>query len=530
MLEIHQPYSFLADHLSLHPSAGRGKNTSVTKNAADSIAARVYIFEDPSAKRWAALLGELLNPWQLKTVAQNANREMFSMQTPEGPVLLVRRQKPKGPFSHGALLEDSTQAWYREQGGQVLSALRGLQVMRASVMAEGLSDEAWLGLFLGFELSAYQFKSETQESPRQFPFVEIQMVSGASGKKEESRVELALQKAKALGQSTNWARHLVNLPPNVVNPVTVAESALSEFRGRSGMKVEVWDEKRLKQEKMGLHLGVGQGSATPPRLVHFRYRPGAATKSKRAGSLRPVAIVGKGVTFDTGGLDIKPSAGMRLMKKDMGGAAAVFALAWWASEVKYPAPLDFYLALAENAVDGKSFRPSDILMARNGKSVEIHNTDAEGRLVLADALDVAVTQTGAHEPEVVIDLATLTGAIKVALGGEIAGLFSNDDRLAKALNTAGTQAGELNWRMPMLSRYASGFSSPFADLVNAVDGFGGAITAALFLERFVRNKAWAHLDIYAWTDKATGSLTSVGANGQGVQTLVHYLETRAGLK
>jgi leucyl aminopeptidase len=189
--------------------------------------------------------------------------------------------------------------------------------------------------------------------------------------------------------------------------------------------------------------------------------------------------------------------------------------------------LDIYLALAENMVDARSFRPSDVMTARNGMQVEIHNTDAEGRLVLADVLDVAVTQQGADEPEMVIDVATLTGAIKVALGAELAGLFSNDDRLAEDLNRAGQAAGDLNWRMPMYGRYTSGMSTPFADIVNAVDGFGGAITAALFLEKFTRQKSWAHLDIYGWNDKATGPYTFAGGNGQAVQCLAQFLTDRA---
>jgi leucyl aminopeptidase len=217
---------------------------------------------------------------------------------------------------------------------------------------------------------------------------------------------------------------------------------------------------------------------------------------------------------------------MRLMKKDMGGAASIVGLATWVAEMKYPGPCDFYLALAENAVDANSFRPSDVCVARNGMSVEIDNTDAEGRLVLADALDVAVTQKGVDEPEVVIDVATLTGAIKVGLGVDIAGLFSNDDELAESLTTAGQRAGDLNWRMPLFDKYWGEMSSPFADCKNSGGSFGGAITAALFLQKFVRGKKWAHLDVYAWADKAQGALGAQGGSGQPVQALIEYLESR----
>jgi len=313
----------------------------------------------------------------------------------------------------------------------------------------------------------------------------------------------------------NMARHLVNLPPNELNPKTFAE--IASKCASTHLKVAVWDSKKLQQEGMGLHASVGQGSENGPCMVHLKYRP--SKKSK----LKPIAFVGKGITFDTGGLDIKPSSGMRLMKKDMGGAASVLAMAAWAAEDHYPGPLDFYLALAENSVDGKSFRPSDVVTARNGMKVEIDNTDAEGRLVLADVLDVACKQKGADEAEYVIDIATLTGAIKVGLGAEIAGLFSNDDELAAALTQAGQRAGDLNWRMPLYEKYWGEMSSPFADFKNSGGGFGGAITAALFLQRFVSGKKWAHLDIYAWTDKAQGPLLSSGANGQPVQCLIEFL-------
>lgn len=530
-MKIEIPRSLLAQNVQLKTRA----NSPAPSGTA--VRARVYVMNKPTPKQWAETLTAELESWQV-TTAVVANKDLLTSTTPKGPRFFLRRNSPKGPFSHGGKLEDSTKAWFREQGGALFSLLKASTHDEIELIGVGLDEAAWTGLFLGMELAAYQFKAEAfraseDSKPRSrksapvtalwsqgswSPQIEVE-VRGTGAK--PAAVAKCLERARTQGVSTNLARHLVNLPPNVVNPVSVARAVIEFLGGRPGVKVDVWDEKRLRDEGMNLHLGVGAGSPTPPRMVHIKYRPPGVRKNAR-----PVAIVGKGVTFDTGGLDIKPSAGMRLMKKDMGGSAAVFALAWWAAEAKYPAPLDFYLALAENSVDGLSFRPSDVLVSRSGKSVEIHNTDAEGRLVLADVLDVAVTQTGADEPELVIDLATLTGAIKVALGAEIAGLFSNDDRLCAQLERAGTEAGELNWRMPLLTRYTATFNSPFADMVNAVDGFGGAITAALFLERFVRQKSWAHLDIYGWNDKATGSLGFAGGNGQGVQTLVSFLEGR----
>lgn len=564
-MQIQIPRSLLAANLTLANGQAVGKATgkktaktkaqlkakAIAEKSDDStksnskVVARVYVMNKPTPTQWAQALSAELESWQV-TTAVVSGKDLLSSTTAHGPRIFLRRGAVKGPFSHGGRLEDSNKAWFREQGGSLLSLLKASTHDQIEIIGHGLDVAAWQGLFLGLELSAYQFKAEAfennsdqksntsaktkaqakfQSKPKEIwsqhswtPHIKV--FSTGSGPKPAQLAEI-LTSARALGTATNFARHLVNLPPNVVNPTSMAKAAQTLFRGRPGIKLDIWDENKLRQEGMGLHAAVGQGSPTPPCMVHFKYRPTAAAKNAR-----PVAIVGKGVTFDTGGLDIKPSAGMRLMKKDMGGAAAVMALAWWASEVRYPAPLDFYLALAENSVDGQSFRPSDVLVARNGKTVEIHNTDAEGRLVLADVLDVAVTRQGADEPELVVDLATLTGAIKVALGAEIAGLFSNDDALSLALEKAGTDAGELNWRMPLLTRYSSTFNSHFADIVNAVDGFGGAITAALFLERFVRNKPWAHLDIYGWSDKPTGSLGFAGGNGQGVQTLVSFLESR----
>ncbi|MFN9068629.1 MAG: leucyl aminopeptidase family protein, partial [Bdellovibrionales bacterium] len=258
------------------------------------------------------------------------------------------------------------------------------------------------------------------------------------------------------------------------------------------------------------------GSPDAAQLVHIAYRP------KNKSTKKPIAIVGKGVTFDTGGLDLKPAQAMRLMKKDMGGAASVMALAYWADLAQYEHPVDFYLALAENAVDGHSMRPGDVYRSRAGHLVEIDNTDAEGRLVLADALDVAAES----QPEVIINLATLTGACRVALGVELAGLFCNDDDLAQELAEAGQQSGDPNWRLPLVERYFSSYSSPVADFKNSGESFGGAILAALFLQKFVKNIKWAHLDMYSWTDRTNGIFQSPGGNAQSVQALIHWLEKR----
>jgi leucyl aminopeptidase len=393
----------------------------------------------------------------------------------------------------------------RDAMGTIVSMLERLDVEFAEIdLQVGKNELPWA--LTGLELALYRFKRVLKGE-----LSKIRFLIKHNGRKLSER---ELQDACLLGMGMNVARHLVNLPPNDLNPVTYASFAQAFLQGVKGVKVEVWDEKRLQSEGMGLHYGVGQGSATPPRLVHIRYRP--------PGGKKPVAFVGKGITFDTGGLDIKPSSGMRLMKKDMGGSASVFGLAYWAARSGLKQSLDVYLAVAENAVSGEAMRPSDVLTARNGTTVEIHNTDAEGRLVLADALDVAVTAK--DKPRYVIDVATLTGAIKVALGSGLAGLFSNDPKLAAALNLAGQTSADLNWVMPLFQRYRSSTNSNFADMVNSVDGFGGAVTAALFLEKFVRDVPWAHFDIYQWKDSAEGPWLESGGSGQTIPCLAQWLK------
>ena len=497
------PIPSLLDTVKLGSEAGSGKTTGY-----------LYVLGVEDRNKVTQLI-ERHAPQFQKTQLKKNTREFIQFLSEDGPMWILSPKSRKGPFSHQGRLEDSEYSWMRDQVGTIVALFRAYQLEQVEIELQATNEEQEKGLFVALEVAAYTYRATIDGTGvSDFPKISFQKF-GAPFAKD------TLAKAQALGASINLARHLVNTPPNFLNPDSMASFARKALSGARGVKVEVWDSKRLQKENMNLHLGVGRGAEHPPCLVHIKYRPTRAAKN-----LKPIAFVGKGVTFDSGGLDIKPSSGMRMMKKDMGGSATVLALAKWAAAVQYPRALDFYLAMAENMVDANSFRPSDVLTARNGLQIEIHNTDAEGRLVLADALDVAVTHKGADEPEIVIDVATLTGAIKVALGGEIAGLFSNDDRLAEELNRSGQEAGDLNWRMPLFSRYTSGMSSAFADMVNAVDGFAGAITAALFLEKFTRQKSWAHLDIYAWNDKASGPLSFAGGNGQAVQCLVRFLESK----
>lgn len=472
----------------------------------------VYVLGEEDRSYILSLIQAHSLDWQTEKI-RKSEKEVIHFIGKLGPVWMLRQKFSNEEPQHAGLLKESQYSWTRDQVGALVSAFKNLNLDQAVVEFHGTSDDQDLGALVGFELASYNFKSHSNANRfESLPVIHL--------RKTLTHFDRTLLKTAELrANAVNLARHFVNLPPNFLNPTTMADAVKAKKWPRT-CKVEIWDMKRLQKEGMGLHVAVGQGSKNAPCMIHIKYRPSVKTK------LQPVAFVGKGVTFDTGGLDIKPSSGMRLMKKDMGGAACVLALANWAAASNYEGPLDFYLGMAENSVDANSFRPSDVCVARNGLEIEIHNTDAEGRLVLADCLDVAVTATKADAPEVVIDVATLTGAIKVALGADLAGLFSNDDQLALQLSTAGQSAGDLNWRMPLFDRYNAMMSSPFADLTNAVDGFGGAITAALFLQKFVRGKKWAHLDIYAWTDKASGALSASGGSGQGVQALMEWLESR----
>ena len=455
-----------------------------------------------------ALLTDHLPEWAIETaLASGAEFQVFHGKL--GPLWLLRQMEAES----AAPLSKSNFARFRDLGGSVVPQLSQFKLDCLVLEMHSLTRDEEKALLVGLEMARYNYV-ENRDNPlktkKRLPDLQVWVHS------EDFNLDVVLE-AQRLALSVNIARHFVNLPGGELNPTTYADAAKKLFLSSESVAVDIWDETRLLQERMNLMLAVGQGASEKPCLIHLRYRP------RKSVLPRPIAIVGKGITFDSGGLDIKPSNGMRWMKKDMGGSAAAIAIAKWAELTALPVALDIYLAVAENAISGNSFRPGDVITARNGLTIEIHNTDAEGRLVLADALDVAVTQTGRDEPAAVIDIATLTGAIKVGLGGEIAGLFSNHDGLAEELEDAGQACGDLSWRMPLYAPYKSALRSTFADYANTADGFGGAITAALFLEFFIKGKPWVHLDVYAWKDSAGGAWSEAGGSGQPVFALTELL-------
>jgi leucyl aminopeptidase len=351
-----------------------------------------------------------------------------------------------------------------------------------------------------------RFKSEPE--PQSLP-ARVSLLGLAQG------AAAGLVAVEATCAGVELARRLVAAPPNKVTPQALADEAAA-LATAFGLELKVLEREECEALGMGAYLGVAQGSDLAPKFIHLIVRPeGEVT--------RRVALVGKGLTFDSGGYNLKTAGSMiEMMKYDMGGSAAVLGAARAIGQLR-PAGLEVHVIVAscENMISGGAIHPGDVLTASNGKTIEINNTDAEGRLTLADALVYA----GGLELDAIVDLATLTGACVIALGEEIAGLWSPSDALAEALLAAGRAGGESLWRMPLRSSYKEGLKSPIADLKNTGPRPGGSITAALFLQDFVaKGLPWAHLDIAGtvWNDKPRGA-DPAGATGFGVRTLVAWL-------
>lgn len=363
----------------------------------------------------------------------------------------------------------------------------------------------------GLLLGAYRFDTYRSEPrPVALEVADLHVTA------EAEAAERGVKRARATAGGAMVARDLVNVPPQDKRPPELADRAVALVDGLP-IDVRVFDEEALADGGYGGILGVGQGSSSPPRLVELRYRPADARKH--------VALIGKGITFDTGGLSLKPSASMETMKSDMAGAATVLGAIRAVAELGLPIEVTALLALAENMPSGSATRVSDVLRMKDGTTVEVINTDAEGRLVLGDAIAHAVEL----EPDVVVDVATLTGAAVVALGDRIGVVIANDDALAEELVGAGTATGEPLWRLPLArDEYGERVEGNIADLKNAGDRKAGTIFGALFLARFVPEAmSWAHLDVAgtAWADEAYGEYAK-GGTGVPVRTLLRWLDAR----
>ena len=378
----------------------------------------------------------------------------------------------------------------------------------ASVAPDLPAADAAQAVAEGMVLGAYQFLEYKHDGkPTKLSKVSIVGDGGAD-------VRAALTRGSVIADAVVWARDLVNQPAQAKPPAEIAADARRLLRGR-GVTVQVLDVPQLRQQRLGGVLGVGQGSTQTPRFLKLSYAPAGARG-------KPLALVGKGVVFDSGGLSLKTGAGMETMKCDMSGAAAVIGAMSALRELGVKTPVTGYVPLVENMPSGTAIRPGDVLRIRNGKTVEVLNTDAEGRLILADALSLA----SEDKPAAVIDLATLTGACVVALGEKIAGLMGNDDDWSSQVQAAADRVGERVWPLPLPTDYRRGIDSSVADIKNVGPREGGALTAGLFLQEFVDGVPWVHLDIAgpAFLGSDDGYLPK-GGTGFGVRTLLEFART-----
>lgn len=401
---------------------------------------------------------------------------------------------------------------WRRAGAKAQREARNQNAKRVAwfVAADQKNNETLAAVAEGALLSSYTFdryKSEKNGKPavETFSFVGAELQKTAT-------LTRALAVVEKMVPGVFLTRDLINEPASVSTPSYLAEHATRIARSGK-LQSDIFGPSKMKTAKMSGLLAVAQGSAEEPRFIKLTYKPAGKPKRK-------IALVGKGLTFDSGGLSLKPPKSMETMKLDMSGGATVLGAMQVIAQLKPQVQVTGYIPSTENMPSGTAQRPGDIIRYRNGKTVEVLNTDAEGRLILADALIQAVQD----KPDVIIDLATLTGACVVALGGQIAGLFANNDELAEALLRCGKETGESLWRLPLVKEYKDDIKSSVADIKNVGGGNAGAIAAALFLEEFVDGVPWAHLDIAgpAFAEKESPYIPKGGV-GFGVRTLVRYV-------
>ncbi|HET7062981.1 MAG TPA: leucyl aminopeptidase [Rudaea sp.] len=372
-------------------------------------------------------------------------------------------------------------------------------------------DSAWVvrAAALASDAQAYKYSAtfKPREKSKTPEFAALAFAAPANS-------AVALGTAEAIAKGVRFTRELGNLPPNICTPAYIAEQAQKLAQEHPGVSCEILEEEDMARLGMGALLGVAQGSVNGPKLIVLQWRGGGEND-------KPYALVGKGVTFDTGGISIKPSAGMEEMKFDMCGAGSVLGAFLSAVELKIRINLVCIVPAAENMPGGKAQRPSDVVTSMSGQTIEVLNTDAEGRLILCDAL----TYVQKFKPQIIIDVATLTGACVVALGKHASGLMTKDEALASDLLAAGEATLDRAWRLPLWDDYQSQLDTGYADIANIGGKYAGAITAACFLSRFTEGYRWAHLDIAgtAWEDGRKGSAT-----GRPVPLLVQYLLDRQG--
>ncbi|MGW7073447.1 leucyl aminopeptidase [Streptomyces sp. NPDC054855] len=409
----------------------------------------------------------------------------------------------------------------RRAAGTAARALSGSKKAAFALPAEDAEDTGAIaeGALLGaYSFDAYKengsAKGKNGKDAAKGPLAEIALLGG---KPRDKAYKAAVERAVAVSEELNRARDLINTPPNDLNPEAFAAVATAAAK-EHGIKIQVLDEKALTKGGFGGILGVGVGSDAPPRLVKLSYTSSKAKKH--------LAFVGKGITYDSGGISLKPAGHNETMKCDMAGAAAVFAAVVTAARLGLEVNVTGWLALAENMPSGSATRPGDVLRMYSGKTVEVLNTDAEGRLVLADA----IAKASEDKPDAIVDVATLTGAMMMALGSRTFGIMANDDAFRAAIHDASEEAGEPSWPMPLPDHLRKGMDSPTADIANMGERMGGGLVAGLFLQEFVAEGiTWAHLDIAgpAFNEGGPFGYTPKGGTGTAVRTLVRLAERTA---
>jgi len=405
------------------------------------------------------------------------------------------------------------QADLEELRSAIGSAARALSTSRKIALVTSPDPDHVIATALAAQLGSYSFTAFKGKVKQKATSAIVLLVPKPA--LDESKKALAT--AVVLADAVNLSRDLVNTPPNALAPADLAAAAERAVEGLP-VEVTIWDEEALRRDGCGGILAVGQGSANPPRLVKLEYAPAGAEAS--------LAIVGKGITFDTGGISIKPAANMDEMKGDMGGAAAVIGAMQAIAKLGLNIKVTGWVPTAENMPSGTAQRPGDVITMFDGTTVEVLNTDAEGRLVLADALGMAVLD----KPDLVIDAATLTGAQRVALGSRTAGVMANDDNSRALVCAAAEQAGEAAWPMPLPEYLRASIDSPTADIANIGDPRGGMLSAGIFLREFIpAGQAWVHIDIAgpSFNDKAPYGYTPKGGTGSTVRTFVQVASTLA---
>jgi leucyl aminopeptidase len=405
--------------------------------------------------------------------------------------------------------DEPTLEQIRRAAGAAARSLAGTDSAAFALPAAGTEQAS--AVAEGMLLGAYTYNEYKTGDDLKAPVAAVTLVG--PGVKTKA-VKEAVERTEIVAEAVNTARSWINTPPSDLPPKELADSAVKLTKGLK-VDVEVLDEKALAKGGYGGIIGVGQGSSRPPRLVRISHKPAKADKH--------VAFVGKGITFDTGGISLKPNDGMLTMKSDMSGAAAVLAAVIAIAKLNPKVAVTAYAPLAENMPSGTAQRPSDVLTMYGGKTVEVLNTDAEGRLVMADA----IVRASEDEPDLIVDIATLTGAAVVALGTRVAGIMANDDDLLEQVHDASDRAGDQMWPLPLPPEMREKLDSPVADLANIGDRMGGALQAGVFLSEFVgEGIKWAHLDIAgpAFNDASPHGYTPKGGTGAGVRTLVQIVE------